>query len=404
MPATPHPTLNRPLRVAVASSGLGRIFRGVEAWANDLAKALNARGEDVTLFKGGGKPGADYEEVVPCLEQGSDRIRRFRSWLPRGSWRLGLGSEVQVEQTTFALNLIRRLRKKRIDVLHVQDAQVAVVAQWAKRLGLIRTATILGHGTEESLDFQKRIGYLQHLAPWHLEQSRTAGAWRPEWTAIPNFIDTDLFGPGRADDLRAELGIPADHLIVMTASAIKRHHKRVDYLLSEFARLLAARPELPVTLVIAGGREADTDELIALGRESLGDRVRFLVRFPRDRMPALYRAADIFVLGSLFEMMPLAILEATASQLPCLVNRHPVLEWMVGPGGRPLDMSLPGTLASELAKLCDDAPARIALGQVGREHCLANFGRDAVVDQITAYYRFVVAHQKSPRKALRASA
>lgn len=391
--------MKRRIRVAVASSGLGRIFRGVEAWAADLAKALYDRGEDVTLFKGGGAADAPYERVVPCLEQGSDRLRRFRRWLPRGAWRLGLGTDVQVEQTTFALSLIPKLRRHRIDVLHIQDAHVAPVIQCARRLGLVRTATVLGHGTEESLDYQRRIRYLQHLAPWHLEQARAAGVWRPTWTAIPNFIDTDLFGPGRGDGLRAELGIPADHLVVLTTAAIKRHHKRVDHLIAEFERLRAARPDLPVTLVVAGGREADTDELMAIGRDRLGDRVRFLVRFPRDRMPELYRAADVFVLCSLFEMMPLAVLEATSSRLPCLVNTHPVLEWMVGPGGRPIDMATPGVLAAELARLCDDPAARAALGDAGRAYCRANFGRDAVVDQIVAYYRRVVGHNTAPHAA-----
>jgi 1,2-diacylglycerol 3-alpha-glucosyltransferase len=396
--------MSRRIRIAIASSGLGRIYRGVEAWADDLAKALHARGEDVTLYKGGGTAAAPYERVVPCVEQGSERARRFQSWLPRGAWRVGLGSDVQVEQTTFALNLLPRLWRERIDVLHVQDAQVAVVAQWARRLGLVRAKVILGHGTEESLDFQRRIRFLQHLAPWHLEQARDAGAWRPEWTAIPNFVDADLFRPGRADALRAELGIPADHIVALTSAAIKRHHKRVDYLLAEFETLRAARPDLPVTLVIAGGRTADTDELVARGRERLGDRVRFLVQFPRERMPDLYRAADVFVLGSLFEMMPLAVLEATATGLPCVVNAHPVLQWMIGPGGRALDLAAPGALANELARLCETPDARAALGRAGRAHCVGSFARDAVVDQILRYYRFVVRYANGPRARLHARA
>ena len=69
--------------------------------------------------------------------------------------------------------------------------------QWARRLGLVRTRTILAHGTEEPLSFQRQITYLQHLAPWHREEARAAGAWKPTWTVIPNFIDTDVFHPGR---------------------------------------------------------------------------------------------------------------------------------------------------------------------------------------------------------------
>ena len=51
------------------------------------------------------------------------------------------------------------------------------------RLGLVRTKTILAHGTEEPAAFLKKITYLQHLAPWHLEECRTAGVWKP--TRIP---------------------------------------------------------------------------------------------------------------------------------------------------------------------------------------------------------------------------
>jgi glycosyltransferase involved in cell wall biosynthesis len=379
------------MRIAIASSGLGHISRGIEAWADDLAGALAARGEDVILCKGAGEAKRPFERVVSCLRREDPGTLRLLRLLPkRISWRFGLGSGYRVEQTTFALNLIRLLRRERVDILHVQDPQVAIIAQRARRCGLIRARTILAHGTEEPPEFLKRIQYLQHLAPWHLEEMRAAGAWHPAWTAIPNFIDTERFQPGRSDELRRELDIPPDGLVVLTAAAIKRKHKRIDHLLSEFARLRAEAPDLPAWLVVAGGWDAGTDALIAEGTRVLGDRVRFLVRFPRQRMPELYRAADVFTLCSLFEMMPIALIEAAASGLPCVVNRHPILEWMTGPGGVPIDMAAPGGLANTLAGLLSDSPRRIELGRAARAHCLANFSRDAVVDQILAYYRRVL--------------
>ena len=51
------------------------------------------------------------------------------------------------------------------------------------------------------------------------------------------------------------------------------------------------------------------------------------------------------------EMMPIALIEATASGLPCLVNRHPVLDWISGPGGEQIAMSQNGELASQNGEL-----------------------------------------------------
>ena len=334
------------LKIAIASSGLGHVHRGIEAWAADLGAALAHRGAEIALCKAAGRPEASYEHVLPCWPREATRTRSLLGLLPRHfSWRIGLGSGYGIEQTSFALALLGFLRRRHVDILHVQDPQVAVIVQWANRLGLVRTRTILAHGTEEPLDFQRRITYLQHLAPWHLEEARRAGVWKPTWTAIPNFIHTDLFRPGQAEALRAELSIPPRAWVVLTVAAIKRHHKRIDYLLEEFAQLRQLRPDWPLYLVVAGGWEADTDALIAHGRAMLGDKVRFLVRFPRVRMPELYRVADAFVLCSLKEMMPIALLEATASGLPCVVNHHPVLSWMIGPGGTALDLTPSGALA-----------------------------------------------------------
>jgi 1,2-diacylglycerol 3-alpha-glucosyltransferase len=392
--------VDTPFAVTIASCGLGHVARGIEAWAADLGRALFTRGLRVTLCKGGGTTEAAYERVVPCWQRNSAQTESLLRRMPRSlGWRLGLGAGYGVEQTTFALHLLSHLRRDRVDILHVQDPQVALIVQRAAQVGWVRTRTILAHGTEESLAFQSKLKYLQQLAPWHLEEARAAGVSKPTWTAIPNFIDTELFQPGRADALRRELGIPPNALVVLTAAAIKRRHKRVDYLLSEVARLRLEHPDLPVWLVVAGGWEAETDKLVEEGRHVLGDRVRFLVRFPRSRMPDLYRLADVFVLCSLKEMMPIALLEATASGLPCLVHQHPVMEWMVGPGGNALDLAAPGALAATLWVLLQDVGARTALGRAARQHCLEHFSRERVVNQILDYYDFVLTHDRSPQKA-----
>lgn len=375
--------------IGVAASGLGHVSRGIESWAADLGRALVVRGLNVRVYKGGGTAEYPYEQVVRCPKR-EDGIATFLFKFRRLLWRVGLGSTYNIEQFGFALNLLSYLKRDGIDILHVQDPLVASLIQLANHRKMCRTRVILAHGTEETNRFLDRFDYLQHLAPWHLEEARREGVYHPEWRAIPNFIDVDVFQPGPSPTLRAELSIPPDALVVATAAAIKRHHKRIDYLIDEFARFLSFPSSRPVHLVVAGGWETETDQLIAEAKERLGGRVHFLVRFPRVRMTELYRLADIFVLCSLKEMMPVALLEALASGKPCAVNQHPVLEWMIGPGGRAIDMSRSGELASLLQDWVGDDAVRADLSRLAREHCVEQFGRDRVVDQILAYYQSIM--------------
>lgn len=375
--------------MCIASSGLGHVSRGIEAWAEDLGKALAARGTNVIVCKGAGKPSAAYEKVLPCWTRESSKTRALHRCLPSAlAWRIGLGSGYAIEQSTFARKLMGVLQTAQVDILHVQDPLVALHVQRECTRRRLRTKTILAHGTEEPIEFQSKIEYLQHLAPFYLDDSRGQGAWKPSWTAIPNFIDTEMFSPS-GTNLRHELNLPADAIVVLTVAAIKKHHKRIDYLIDEFSQL-RARTDLPAYLVVAGGWETDTDQLIEYGRARLGDRVRFLVKFPRTRIADLYRTGDIFVLCSLKEMMPLALLEAMASGLPCLVHQHPVVAWMVGPGGQALRMDKSGELVKALQAFAESPCARRQLGQSARAYCIENFSRDRIVDRIVDYYQRVM--------------
>lgn len=391
-----HPT---GLRLCVASSGLGHVTRGIETWAADLGRVLAERDEQILLCKGAGTAEEPYERVVSCWTRSSKSARRLLSCLPHSvAWRIGLGSPYGVEQTTFALNLVQILRDQRVDVLHLQDPQVAVVVQHAHRLGWVPTRTILNHGTEEPLEFLDRITYVQHGAPWHAEQAEANGVWKDSWTVIPNFVDTERFVPGNCQSMRDELSIPEDAFVLLVSSAIKPRHKRIDKVLAEVARVLERRPEARLWLVVAGGESEETSRMIQIGKRLLGDRVQFLVGVPHHRMPDLYRMADVLVHGSLKEMMPMTLLEATACGLPCVIHSHPVMQWMVGEGGIAVDQRIEGVAADAIIELMDNPAKRNSLGIAARQHCQSQFSRNVVVDQIQTHYRRV-AHQQAERAA-----
>jgi len=405
------PSSSRPIRIAIASSGLGHISRGVETWARDTADALHELGVDVTLFSGA--PLSDRENgaprvAVPC-------IRRFSAWsrvmvrmTPGFAWRWGLKNGYGLEQLTFWLNLWRHLQHEHFDILHVQDPMLAYWCRRARMRGRLATLEILAHGTEEPAAFLWPFPFVQHLAPYHLQEALAAdhgvdGA-RPHWVAIPNFVDTEVFRPVRDTAekraCRARLGINAEAFVVLSIAALKTVHKRVDYLIRE----IAAITDPSVQLVVAGGRDRATEMLMDMAEKMLGRRALLLCDLPRERVPDLLRAADIFALGSLKEMMPIALLEAMASGLPALVNAHPVMEWIIGAsvasgvwcgddgaqgaecGGMALDMQVEGGLAAAVGTLARDPVRRMQMGQRARARALDMFSTDVVIRQYMEYY------------------
>ncbi len=115
--------------------------------------------------------------------------------------------------------------------------------------------------------------------------------------------------------VRSELGVrDEDHLFMTIANL--RPEKGYDVLLRA-ARLLADR-SIPIHIA-AIGRGPLREELLARHRElALGDRFQFLGQ--RDDVLALLAGADAFVLPSLHEGLPVALMEATSVGLPIVAS------------------------------------------------------------------------------------
>lgn len=139
------------------------------------------------------------------------------------------------------------------------------------------------------------------------------------FTVLPNGIDTALFAGHDAQRralLRGELGVADDEVLfghVGRFSAQKNH----PGLLRIFA---AVRKRMPnARLVLLGGGPAPyLDEIRALAQQlQLGDSVIFAG--VRSNMQSFYDAMDAFLLPSLFEGLPVVLVEAQTAGLPCFV-------------------------------------------------------------------------------------
>jgi alpha-1,3-rhamnosyl/mannosyltransferase len=120
--------------------------------------------------------------------------------------------------------------------------------------------------------------------------------------------------------------------------------KNVAVLVSAFAQLLAAQPDLPHRLVLAGSSGWLEEGLVPPREQAVlrqRDRLRVLGPVPDDQLRALYAGAALFAFPSRHEGFGLPVLEAMAQGTPVLCADIPALREVAGGAARlvpPMDV------------------------------------------------------------------
>lgn len=161
--------------------------------------------------------------------------------------------------------------------------------------------------------------------------------------------------------------------------------KGIFDLLEAFARAQAVHPDMRLVVGGNGEIEAATRHARDLG---LADRVRFEGWVGPADKAALLDAADIYVLPSHNEGLPMSVLEAMAHGLPVVTTDVGGLPELVTDGvhGR---MVRPGDIAALTAAILDlarDPEARRRMGDAGRARVQGGYSRDAVLPRLAELY------------------
>jgi glycosyltransferase involved in cell wall biosynthesis len=162
--------------------------------------------------------------------------------------------------------------------------------------------------------------------------------------------------------------------------------------------LLAAAAQVPDAVFALAG---DGPERLAL--EKLADRlgIRDRVRFLRDRsdVPDLLAASDVFVLPSLYEGLPISVLEAMAAERPVVATAIGGTDEVVtdGESGLLVPPANANAIASALRRLLDDEGLRARLAAAGRAVVTTDFSADEMVRRVTELYGQLDRHGSGDR-------
>ncbi len=158
----------------------------------------------------------------------------------------------------------------------------------------------------------------------------------------------------------------------------------------------------PATLLRAWERIRQPHRLVLVGDGYLRPRLEAMVRDSmvgrvavlgaREDVSALLRAADVFVLASRWEGLPLAVLEAMMSGLPVVATAvGGVAEAVVdGETGFLVSPQDPDALSSALGQLLDDPALRRRMGVAGQRRALEHFTETRMLRETAEVYARVL--------------
>jgi glycosyltransferase involved in cell wall biosynthesis len=161
--------------------------------------------------------------------------------------------------------------------------------------------------------------------------------------------------------------------------------KNFGMLIRAFAGLAARWPRLELAIVGDGPERAGLETLAK--QLGLVDMVKFLGF--RSDVDAQLAQSDVFVLTSLSEGIPMAILEAMKSGLPVVATRVGGVPATVADGvtGTLVDSGDERALTRALAALIERPEVALAMGAAGHARAQQEFSVDAMVSAYEATYR-----------------
>jgi sugar transferase (PEP-CTERM/EpsH1 system associated) len=229
---------------------------------------------------------------------------------------------------TLVFRLARLLKKERPDI--------ACTYNWggiegipASRMGGIKTIIHSEHGFDAEEIYRQKLRriFIRRLLLEKCDKiiavSRFIRRWLAETVKIskekiaymPNGCDLKIFYPGKDTEKRRSLGVEERDIVIGSVGSLKEM-KGFDELVTAFAKIAKERDSLKL-LLIGDGPQKDGLKRLA---ENLGVAKKTIFTGEIIETAFLYRAMDIFVLPSLAENFPIALLEAMATGLPIVAT------------------------------------------------------------------------------------
>lgn len=334
-----------PKRILFVSHSSPLKAGGAETRTREVANRMAAWGHEVTVLCGRTNPG-DVAEQDVCGVRILQRkvlpewlLRRFPypHYLPLAAANLCLmfhlrsllarepdfdviREDVAPFPPSGLLALVRMAPAERIAVMHNLSS---TLRGWVKFYGPVYG---LSGWFMDRLLRSGRLAYDRIICDgqWFATELQSSPRIASKVSYVPNGVASGFFGVQRP---RRERPAGRTRLLAVGRLVETKGH---TYLIKAVSRLRPDHSEVELDILGSGPLEAELKRYAR--QEGVAEAVRFLGPVPPEEMPALYARYDFFVLPSLFEGLPVVLIEAMATRLPIIATRIPAITGVVDDG------------------------------------------------------------------------
>ena len=330
------------------------------------------------------------QNSVCCLKQAGEFASRIKDrGVPVFEMGLQKGNDLLLP---FRLAML--FRRSKVDIVHTRNAEAFFYGFLGAKIAGVSSIIHSEHGRifdDRAIRFwaQKLFSKYTDIIFSLSEQLRSdlvkfVGIPADKIGVLHNGVDVSRFNTVRREDVRKELGISAERVVV---GSIGRLVSVKNYPLLLRA-VKSSNLDMTTILFVGDGPERDKLKKLAIS-DGLIERVIFLGH--RENVADLLGAMDIFVLPSVSEGMSNTMLEAMAAGIPVIASRVGGNPEIVRDGidGLLFESGNERALSELLRGLVDSPPLRTQLGLAGRKRVVEKFSLEAMISQYDSLYTSV---------------
>lgn len=203
---------------------------------------------------------------------------------------------------------------------------------------------------------------------------------------ILNGVNTERFSPGQfqRSEIREKFNIPANAPVIGTI-AVFRFQKRLDLWIELAKKILVHSPD--THFIIVG--DGPLKELLVEKQKQLGMENRVHFAGTQTEVRPYLSTFDLYMMTSIFEGLPIALLEAMASECAVVSTNAGGIKEVIRPGidGLLCDVNEPDRLVEFASTLIADSEKRKTFALQARQRVKEEFSMEKMVKALEGVYR-----------------